>query len=185
MHQSQAAIRLMLELKPLPIPYGQSNRADGENFGYKSILKNPKTIDEIPELFAEPSVKDFILSIHSPMGVFETVRVVHWLQTHDGISTKSMALGFVFRDRRLFNSYANCIAFSGNVLMEMCKGKILYDDPPLVDIQPACFLEENAHGWIMDFYVSGRGASEDEARQRFDRNMASLKTIFQTGMASE
>jgi hypothetical protein len=178
---NRAEIRIALEKRSLPIPYGRSKREDGENFGYRSILKDPKVIDQIPELNEEVGMKEFFRRLNDSKGVFESVRMVHWFNRADARFERSLAFGFVFRDRRLFSGYSNCFMFAGNLLDQICAGRILCDVPFLIEIQPATFLEEHVDGWLMDLYVSGVGDSEDSARRRLDNVLESLTPFFQTG----
>src|SRR5689334_1617792 len=122
--ENRAEIRLALENRPLPIPYGQSKREDGENFGYRSILTDPEAIDQIPELYGEPRMKEFIRHLHDAAGIFESVRMVHWFNGGDGKFERCLCFGFVFRDRQLFSRYSNCFMFAGNLLDQMCNGAV-------------------------------------------------------------
>jgi hypothetical protein len=177
--KKRAEIRVALEGFPLPIPYGESKREDGENFGYRSILKDPKAIDEIPELDGESGMKEFFRRFHDASGIFESVRMFHCFNSSGGRFERCFCFGFVFRDRTLFSEYHNCFLFVGRLLAHISNGTILCDAPFLVEIQPAMFLDEKVVGWMMDLYVSGFGDSEDAARQRLDLVLKGLMPLFQ------
>ncbi len=179
--KDRAEIRISLETRLVPIPYGQSKREDGENFGYRSIVKDPNAIDLIPELDGEIAMREFIRSLNNSTGIFESVRMLHWFSNSDGQFQRSLCFGFTFRDRILFAEYSNCFMFSGNLLQQISTGNILCDTPFLIEIQPATYLYEKTDGWIMDMYVAGIGDSEDAARLRLDRVIESLTPFFQKG----
>jgi hypothetical protein len=175
---NRAEIRISLELKPFPIPYPAVKRDDGENFGYKSLIDDPESIDEIPELFNEPAIKKFVALINAPGRTFETVRIVHWFDTSESGTSQSICLGFKFRDRTLFADYSNCLQFAGHMLQQAVSGNIVLDIPPLLEIQPAYLIQENASGWIMDIYLSGIGVCEDAARLRLSQVLNSVCTLL-------
>lgn len=176
--EKRPEIRIGLHSIPLPIPYNKAKRDDGENFGYRSILKNPSAIEEIPELINEPQMKKFVQQMHAPTGIFESVRIVHWTEKQGDIYRKILCLGFIFRDRQLFMSYNEYLCFAGHLLMNMNKGNIAFDMPFLFEIQPATLIFENFSGWIMDIYVAGHGLDESGASQRLGHILQSLRPFF-------
>ncbi len=174
----RAEIQTSLDLKPLPIPYPAVKREDGENFGYKSLVNSPAVIDEIPELFDEPAIKRFIAHVNSPNRNFETVRMLHWMNPESANSEQILCFGFIFRNRELFSDFSACMQFAGALLQYDIKKLIQLDRPCLLEIQQAQLLHENVSGWIMDLFVSGGGASEDEARQRLGQILNTMQSIF-------
>jgi len=172
-------IRVALEQTPLPIPY--SGTETGHH--YVSLLKYPDAIEQIPELQGEPVMKHVIKSMHAPNAEFETVRMAHWFaNVENGESAlRCLSLGFVFRDRRGFVNFAECMMLTGNLLHYANNDIIASDAPFLLEIQPAIFREENLTGWIMDLYVTGSGVGQDTARQRLDQNLERMIPFLQTG----
>jgi hypothetical protein len=175
---NRAEIKISLELKPLPIPYHAVKRDDGENFGYKSLIKSPELIEDIPELADEPAIKRFISHINSPNRNFETVRMLHWINHDNGRAEQIICFGFIFRNRELFSNFAYYMQFAGALLQLEVDGVIQLDRPCLLELQPAHLLHENLSGWIADIYVAGGGASEDEARQRLGQILDTMQSIF-------
>ena len=174
----RAEIRIALEMKPLPIPYPAVKRDDGENFGYRSLLVHPDAIDEIPELQGEMPMKNFVAAINSPGGIFETVRLVHWIDQSPSNVGQCLCLGLIFRDRSLFANYGKCMAFAGHLLQQVASGSVQLDLAPLLEIQPAHLTQEEVSGWIMDIYLGGYGANEDEARQRLAQVLGSIGPLL-------
>lgn len=175
-----AQIRIDLDLKPLPIPYHAVKRPDGENFGYKCLRTNPEAIEEIPELIGEPAMKAFVADMNAPGKIFETVRMLHWMDSSDGRISQRLCLGFIFRNRSLFSEYSLCFQFAGHLLQQRVRNNIISDDYFVLDIQPAHLLEERVQGWIMDLYLAGFGATEKEARDRMATVLASMHPLVQT-----
>jgi hypothetical protein len=175
----RAEIHVALEQTPLPIPYSGTETG----YHYVSILKDPNAIDQIPELKGEPMMKHVIKSMHAPNAEFETVRMAHWFEdVESGKSAlRCLSLGFVFRDRRGFVSFADCMMLAGNLLHYTQNDIIASDIPFLLEIQPAIFREESLTGWIMDLYVAGRGENRGAARHRLDQNLERMLPFLQTG----
>jgi hypothetical protein len=171
-------IRLAVETKPLPIPYPANLHDGNDNHGYISLIDNPDAINNIPELEGEPHMKKFITKLNSTGGIFESVRMVHWFNSSENRTSQCLCFGFVFRDRELFSSYNNCFLFSGELIRIALDHNIAFDAPPLLEMQPAQFVQEDAGGWIMDIYVGASGADEDEARHRLGQLLTHLLPIF-------
>lgn len=171
-------IRVTLEKQNLAIPYKPDASGEGENFGYRSLVDSPDAIKEVPELQDEPAMTELIEFINRPNGTFETVRMVHWFNKSEETTIRCLSIGFVFRDRKLFGHYSNCMMYLGNLLQYGQGGTHLSDQPMLLEIQPANFSEENIQGWIMDLYVSGHGKDKVEATSRLNTITAELKHIF-------
>ena len=91
---NQSEIRIALQNRTLPIPYPLSQRPDGENFGYLSLVKNPLAIDKIPELLGENYMKEFIRNMNSPKSAFETVRMLHWFGKNNDRCQRILCFGF-------------------------------------------------------------------------------------------
>ncbi|MEY2501562.1 MAG: hypothetical protein QOI07_1896 [Verrucomicrobiota bacterium] len=173
-------IRVALDESRLGIPYGPVKDAVGENFGYRSLIQDPDSIDQIPELFREPEMKEFIRGINAPGGTFETVRMLHWINGSEGKIQRSICFGFVFRDRGLFNVYSNCMMVLGNLLQFALKNEFC-DGPALFEIQQAHFLQERCSGWIMDLYVGGIADTEEAARVRLNNHLGVLGAFLRSG----
>lgn len=144
--ENRFEIRIALSHLPFHIPYDACKRQDGENFGYRSLIKNPELIDEIPELFNETVMKKFIGQINAPNGFLETARMLHWTNSGNGKFERAFCFGFIFRDRRFFSTYQNCFMLAGSLLDKICKDNIVPDAPFLFEIQPVILLEENVSG---------------------------------------
>jgi len=170
-------IRVSLESKIQNIPYKPGKDNDGENYGYKSLLRNPGLIDEIPELEGQPIMKELVSFINREGGTFETIRVIHWASCDNNIHSKVFSLGFVFRDRGLFSEYNNCLAFAGVLLHHDCSNKV-ENQASLLEVQPANFVQENCHGWIMDLYLKGVGKTSLESETRLDNRIQELSQLF-------
>jgi hypothetical protein len=178
-------IRISLEGTEQPIPYSGEERKDGtKNHGYFSILKDPTIIDKIPELFGEPIMKEFVRQINAPDGIFESVRINHFFCQCEKRIQRVFSIGFVFRDRRLFNEYRNCISFAGNLLEKKNKDSRIHGVEILLEIQPAIFRQEQTRGWIMDLYFSGVGDSEQKASDNLDTIFPLLMPLLTNGQCN-
>lgn len=171
-------IRVSLEKKTLEIPYKHDVSGEDKNFGYRLLLDNPDAIKELPELQGEPAMKELIEFINGPNGTFETVRMIHWFSNSEETTSRNLSIGFVFRDRKLFSNYSNCMMYLGNLLKLGLGGTHISDIPVLLEIQPAVFTIEKVQGWIMDLYVSGQGKDEDAAKNRLDTLVSQLQLVF-------
>jgi len=177
--RNRTEIRVAIEQTPLPIPYSGTETG----YHYVSLLTQPDAIEQIPELQGEPMMKRVIKSMHAPNAEFETVRMAHWFADVDSgkPTLRCLSLGFVFRDRRGFVNFAECMMLTGNLLHYANNDIIASDAPFLLEIQPAIFREEHLTGWIMDLYVAGAGPDQNAARQRLDQNLERMIPFLQTG----
>ena len=176
-----ANLQLSLQKDPQIIPYRAAVHAEGENFGYFSLVGNPGLIAQIPELAGEPAMENLVREINAPGGSFETVRMLHYFEHVQGKFRRVLVLGFVFREPAIFAQYQSCLALAGNLLAKMNSGTLEPAEPPLLDIQPAVFVERGVSGWVMDLYLSHVGADEDEARRGLDRLLAATVPFLRTG----
>jgi hypothetical protein len=126
-------------------------------------------------------MKEFIRRINEPGGTFETVRMLHWMAEAEQGFQRSLCFGFVFRDRRLFGVYSNCMMVTGNLLQFALKNEFSDGPAALLEIQQARFLQENCSGWIMDLYVGGIAGTEEGARARLDKNLMVLSDFLRAG----
>ncbi len=177
-------IRIQLEDRPLLLPYPATESSEEVNYGYKSIVSEPSLIDQIPEIADESAMRNLIAAINGPNGIFETIRVTHWFYDRPQRRGRAMALGLIFRDRKLFSQYQNCIIFSGNILNEIRVGSIVSDEATFLQIQPCVLTEESsAQGFVMDLYMSGFGDSDDSARQRLDQIIPAWTDFLHSGQS--
>jgi hypothetical protein len=172
-------IRVALETKGIVLPYPTGKRSDRETFPYRSPLKEPEAIEDIPELFGETGMKQFIRQLNDSSGAFETVRVVHWYtQPENGNAFRVLSFGFVFRDIEKFKDLNQCLFFAGKLLDQASKNAFSFDSPPLLEIQGAWFTEEGRTGYIMDLCVAGLGEDQTQAKLRLDQILESMLPLF-------
>lgn len=156
-------LRIARSEHPIIIPYHPIKRDDGENYGYKSLIKNPELIDEIPEIKDEPYLKDFVLKINQG-GVFETVRILHWTDEQNGKTRFCVCLGFIFSNREFFQNKQNCWLLADSILDSMYNNDTTQKNSMLIEIAPASLIDERIDGWIMDIYLQGIGSTPNDAK---------------------
>src|SRR4051812_44732150 len=115
-------LNISMSVHQTPIPYHAAKREDGENYGYFSLVKNPEFIDQIPELFEENEMKEFIRNLNGQDGIFETIRMLHWYGEKDGKQQRILCFGFTFRNRALFNNLQNCFKLCERLYFSECNG---------------------------------------------------------------
>ena len=167
-------LRLLLSSGQCPIPYGPENRPDMQNFGYKSLLDNPKAIEDIPELVGEPEMLKLVAQINVKGHKFETVRIVHSVQENGGLFQRLMVLGIIFQDRKLFSSYDSCLIFAGTFLDRITQSSFDWTVYPMLEIGRARLVREDFDGWIMDVYLASVGKSEAAAKKNLNLLLQSL-----------
>lgn len=178
-------IRLSFHNYAIIIPYETVER-DGKVFRYHSLIKNPRAIDEIPELAAEPMMKNLVARINSKVnGLYETVRLDHTFgTTRSAPGEWEFMIGIIFRDRSLFADYLSHVVFAGHFLISLQRYWLAtsHHNPtmppewqtPTFVIAPAILQEEKKTGWIIDLWMKYLGNSEAEAHRLFELDLRFL-----------
>lgn len=157
----KAQIHIALSMDVLPIPYPAIDHHDGtQNYGYFRLLDSPELAYEIPELQSTPPLQRALFRLHSPLGRFESVRLVRWNDHREKLYRECLCLGLVYRDRVLFSDYLATMKVCGLLLRAAESKRYPLSDPLYIEIQPAEFVGESARGWIMDVYLCGYGQSQ-------------------------
>jgi hypothetical protein len=173
-------LRISLRKKLLAIPYPPCTNEDGQvNHGYFSLVNDPTLAFEIAEMAKSREIQASIAHLNSGGKAFETVRVTAWTDRQQ-MFRSCLCLGMVFRDRERFANYDLLFQLFGRFLAALQSGEVLSDEPPLIEIQPAVFLNENNQGWIFDVYLVGHGEHEDAALQRLAQAMHTLVNFLES-----
>ena len=161
-----AQMQLALRLEILSIPYGPVDHEDGtKNHGYSSLVDDPDLTYAIPELVGAPSLQDAVRALNGARGNFESIRCMRWRDRQDEQLRECLSLGLVFCDRALFADYHSMMAVIGELLLAAQAHEIPSCQMLYIELQRAVKFEPETLGWIMDIYLSGRGADEDAALQ--------------------
>ncbi|MEC9483165.1 MAG: hypothetical protein UMU75_07535 [Halomonas sp.] len=177
----KVSIRLTLDDECLQIPYGAQAYDGGHIHPYRSLIHHPEQVATIPEVEGQPALRRILEIINGPKGAFESVRVDSSYHEHDGGIAHIIVVGFIFRDRRLFGSFDNCLLFAGKLLEALHADEAFRDseDSAQLEIQRAVLTEHAKEGWIMDLYLMGQGQDQDSSDRELARRCRALHHLLE------
>jgi len=178
----RAELRVTLRHNTLLIPYPAvlHDESGQPNVGYRCLLDVPEAIDELPEFYFEPALKEFVAEIHGPGKRCETVRSVTGHEVMDGGMHRSLLmLGFMFRDRVHFRDLDFCFLFASELMQREYEVPGSFHGEPLLEIQPArLLLEDDRRGWGMDLHLGGVGPTAGAAREDLVRQWRNVPLLL-------
>lgn len=166
----KVSIRVTLDDEECTIPYDGEEHDQGTIYPFRSLVRHPEQIDLIPELEGQPALKQLLRVLNGPGGTFESVRIDTSYHEVEDQCVHVVVVGFIFRDRRLFGSYDNCLLFAGKLLETLHADPAFHNDvdSAQLEMQRATLTEHDKQGWIMDLFLMGQG----EDRRACDANLA-------------
>ena len=163
----------------LGLPYG--DRAERR---FWNVKKDPKLVDNIPELGDFPELKSFVAAINRPESRFGTLGCEKWHKEVDYKNGISVELGLyvqIIPDRIELATHQNCVLFSNH----MCEhGDALRPADPstgwtLIRIEPERVVSHDlsCQAWMMCVWVYGAGRSTKSAYQHRSRGLHELLVV--------
>lgn len=175
MSKPYSEIRLSLSSSVQNLPY--SVQLEEDVHPYVSIVSDPDTIDEIPELQNEPELRQFVLDMNSPGLTFETFRIAHWYGEYSGQKTRCLCLGFHFRDKGLFSNLHAYAQVADHILQTRLAAKAA-GSPPLLEAQRAFLKTSGIHGMVMDIFLEGIGSDNNGATKNLVEQLDCLRPVL-------
>ncbi|GAB2800066.1 hypothetical protein GCM10027040_29510 [Halomonas shantousis] len=179
----KVGLRLTLDDECFNIPYASETHENGEIHPYRSLVSVPEAVETIPEIEHQPFLKSLLYRIHSPQGLFETARIERWYTERGHHTLHIVALGFLFRDRKRFASFEECMMVTGK-LLQACHSSEAFEndeDAAQLEFQRARLTDERIDGWIMDLFIYGQGSNARSADRDLKRKVRVLEKVLDAG----
>lgn len=153
--------------KPLGIPY-MREESDKSSYGFIDLRKEPEKINLIPEVTDWPDVKQTVIKLNDPKGLFKTLGCAEFQYENCDRPYLVTYVGFCFENAEFrldkFNYYELF-----HRLTEFVNGKAFPDELTIkMELRRTAFYEEkeeNIAGWSMDYFLLGVGTTKNERRR--------------------
>lgn len=180
----KVSMRITLDDETFMIPYGREEYEDGTIYPYRSLVEHPEQIERIPELIDQPAIRQLLEVINAPEGRLESVRIDSTYHEYEGVVVHVAVVGCIFRDRRLFGSFDNCMLFAGKLLETLHAEHVFPadEDAAQLELQRAALTEEQREGWIMDLFLLGQGTDRAECDAQLALRCRALQRRLQEGV---
>ncbi len=131
------------------------------------LTKEPKKIDDIPELRKDHYMKRLVLALNSEGGRFESFRCECLEEEQENGIAAVFGVGFIYRDRRAFKDYAAQLMIAGEILGFMADSDTFENmaHPYTIEIHRVRLKDEDLIGRSVDVWHQSVSSNLDSAKQ--------------------
>ncbi len=160
-------VRLNVVHKPLIIPYAR-DESDKSSHSFIDLRKEPEKINLIPEITDWPELRQTIIKLNDPKGLFKTLGCAEFQYENCEKPYIVTYVGFCFENAEFCLDKFSYYELYHRFTKFVDRGKLPDELTIKMELRYTVFYEgkeENIAGWSMNYYLLGVGAAKEERRK--------------------